>query len=99
MIRRNVDLEARLIDDLLDLTRIARGKVSLDRAPLDLHAVLSSVIQSSRSEFLQKGVGLEADLAAPEHFSIGDDGRLQQVFWNILKNAAKLRTPAGGRAL
>ncbi len=96
MIRRNVELEARLIDDLLDLTRITRGKVSLDRAPLDLHAVLSSVVQSARSEFLQKGVSLSTDLAAADHNSFGDGGRLQQVFWNILKNAAKF-TPQGGR--
>ena len=96
MIRRNVELEARLIDDLLDLTRIARGKVALDRAALDLHDVLASVVQSSRSEFFQKGVTLVTELAATDHNSFGDGGRLQQIFWNILKNAAKF-TPQGGR--
>ena len=95
MIRRNVELEARLIDDLLDLTRIARGKVALDRAPLDLHAMLSGVVQSARSEFHQRGVSISTELAAHDHNSFGDGGRLQQVFWNILKNAAKF-TPPGG---
>ncbi len=96
MIRRNVELEARLIDDLLDLTRIARDKVALDRAPLDLHLVLSGVAQSSLSEFMQKGVALVTDLAAVDHYCDGDGARLQQIFWNILKNAAKF-TPEGGR--
>jgi len=96
MIRRNIELEARLIDDLLDLTRIARGKVTLDRAPLDVHLVLSSVAQSSRSEFLQKGVALLTNLSAADHYALADGARLQQIFWNILKNAAKF-TPQGGR--
>ena len=95
MIRRNVEVEARLIDDLLDLTRISRGKVELDRAPLDLHALLLSVSQSSRPEFFNKGVELVTELAAKDHHCDGDGARLQQVFWNLLKNSEKF-TPAGG---
>ncbi len=95
MIRRNVELEARLIDDLLDLTRIARGKVTLERAPLDLHEVLLSVAQSARSEFFANDLTLELRLDASDHFCQGDGARLQQIFWNLLKNSAKF-TPAGG---
>jgi two-component system CheB/CheR fusion protein len=95
MIRRNVELEARLIDDLLDLTRIVRGKVEIERSPLDLHGVLGAVAQNARSEFFARGVRLVASLEAPEHFCQGDGGRLQQVFWNLLKNSAKF-TPSGG---
>ena len=96
MIRRNVELEARLIDDLLDLTRISAGKVELDRAPLDLHAVLQSVVQSARSEFFRRGVELVSELEAPDHYCVCDGARLQQVFWNLLQNSAKF-TPSGGR--
>jgi two-component system CheB/CheR fusion protein len=95
MIRRNVELEARLIDDLLDLTRIVRGKVEIERAPLDLHTVLATVSQNARSEFYARGVRLQPELGAKEHFCQGDGARLQQVFWNLLKNSAKF-TPSGG---
>ncbi len=96
MIGRNAELEARLIDDLLDLTRIARGKLDLHREPLDYHEILATVVQSSRSELLQKGLEMETHFDAPEHFGSADGGRLQQVFWNLIRNAIKF-TPAGGR--
>ncbi len=96
MIRRNVELEARLIDDLLDLTRISAGKIELDREPLDLHDVLRSVVQSARSEFFRRGVDLVSELEASDHFCMCDGARLQQVFWNLLQNSAKF-TPPGGR--
>ncbi len=95
MIRRNVELEARLIDDLLDLTRIVRGKIEIERTPLDLHLVLATVTQNARSEFFARGVRLSSELNASAHFCLGDGARLQQVFWNLLKNSAKF-TPAGG---
>ncbi len=98
MIRRNVELEARLIDDLLDLTRISRGKIKLERAPLDLHLVLRGVVQSSRSEFFNKGLQLTSELSAEQRYCSGDSARLQQVFWNLLKNSAKF-TPAGGQVV
>ena len=96
MIRRNVELEARLIDDLLDLTRIARGKLELHLQPLDIHELLRSVLQSSRSELLAKGLSMETRLDAAEHYGEADGGRLQQVFWNLVRNAIKF-TPTGGR--
>jgi PAS domain S-box-containing protein len=98
MIRRNAELEVRLINDLLDLTRIARGKVRLDIAPVDLHVVLSSVAQTCRSEAVEKGLRVDVRLGAAEHFVMGDAARLQQVFWNLVRNAIKF-TPTGGRVI
>ncbi len=96
MIRRNVELEARLIDDLLDLTRISKGKIELDRSPVDLHELLDSVLQSSRSDFFQHGLHVTTALLAEEHYCDGDEARLQQIFLNLTRNAAKF-TPPGGR--
>ncbi len=96
MIRRNVELEARLIDDLLDLTRISAGKIELDRQPFDLHAILRGVVQNARSEFFRRGIELASDLGASDHYCLCDGARLQQVFWNLLQNSAKF-TPPGGR--
>lgn len=96
LIRKNVDLEARLIDDLLDLTRITRGKLQLDLHQCDLHGILTDALGNVRSEILEKRLVLISDLAAIESSVWGDSVRLQQVFWNILKNAVKF-TPPGGR--
>lgn len=95
MIRRNVELEARLIDDLLDMTRIEHGKLSLLREPVDVHEVLRRVVANARA--LPAAAGLRIDLAtgASRHFAIGDAARLQQVFANLVGNAVKF-TPAGG---
>ncbi len=96
MMRRNVELEARLIDDLLDLTRITRGKLELHRRAADIHVLLEHTEQIIRSDARGKGVAVHLALAAGDHISWGDAARLHQVFWNILKNAIKF-TPAGGR--
>jgi two-component system CheB/CheR fusion protein len=96
VIRRNVELEARLVDDLLDSTRIARGKLELSMQPLDVHAKLLNVAEICESEIREKKLQLELRLGAMNHFVMGDGARLQQVFWNLLKNAIKF-TEAGGR--
>jgi len=95
MMRRNVELEARLIDDLLDLTRIARGKLELQRGAADIHSLLTHTEQIIRSDARGKGVAVHLVLEAREHIVRGDGARLHQVFWNLLKNAIKF-TPSGG---
>ena len=98
MIRRNVELEARLIDDLLDLTRIANGKVQLFRKIVDGHELLeeaTAVVRADPSS-LQPEIVLE--LAAAQHHIDGDPARIQQVFWNLIRNAVKF-TALDGRIL
>jgi signal transduction histidine kinase/DNA-binding response OmpR family regulator len=96
MIRRNVELEARLIDDLLDLTRISKGKVQLSREVVDAHLLLRNAVDICQSEIEQKKLALQLDLAATKVDLLADPARLQQIFWNLIKNAVKF-TPKGGR--
>ncbi len=95
-IRNNVELEARLIDDLLDITRISRGKLSLHMNAVDVHAVLKESLTTIGAEIGEKQIVMKLNLAAEHHVVRGDAVRLQQVFWNVLKNAAKF-TPAFGK--
>jgi PAS domain S-box-containing protein len=96
MLTRNVRLEVRLIDDLLDLTRIARGKMTLHRERADVHALLGAVVEIFRADLERRQVRLGVRTAAARHWVDGDPTRLQQVFWNLLGNAVK-HTPDGGR--
>ena len=96
MVRRNVELEARLIDDLLDLTMVAHGKLQLVQSgPVDIHALLMHTEQIVHGNALAKSVRFQFELKACEHHVGGDAARLHQVFWNLLKNAIKF-TPGGG---
>lgn len=95
-IRNNVELEARLIDDLLDLTRIVRGKLPLQMRAHDAHTILQAALATVRAEIAQKQISLDLDLAAAPADIWGDAVRVQQIFWNVLKNAVKF-TPVGGR--
>lgn len=95
MIAKNVALEARLIDDLLDLTRITRGKLTLDLRPADVHVILQDALNTVREDFAAKRLDVRVKIGARRHHVSGDPVRLQQVFWNVLKNAAKF-TPPGG---
>jgi PAS domain S-box-containing protein len=92
-IRRNVELEARLIDDLLDSTKIAQGKLNLHVELVDVHTVIQSALHTCCSH--NQGSKIQLDLNAQEHQVLGDPARLQQVFWNLLTNAQKF-TPEGG---
>ncbi len=95
MIRRNIELEARLIDDLLDVTRIAHGKLQLQQEILDVHAAVEHAIKISASDILAKQIRLSKRFDATEHLASADAARLQEVFWNILRNAVKFTKPGG----
>jgi two-component system CheB/CheR fusion protein len=95
MICRNIELEARLIDDLLDLTRIARGKLKLHLRKSDAHDLLGHAMEIVRDEISSRKLKLAVELDATDHLVVADESRLQQVFWNVLKNASKF-TPGQG---
>ena len=95
MIRRNVEMEAKLIDDLLDLSRITTGKLRLTFDILGINDLLRQACDTCRPLIHEKGIHLHCDLVESAGEVVGDPGRLQQVFWNLLNNAAKF-TPEGG---
>jgi signal transduction histidine kinase/ActR/RegA family two-component response regulator len=96
LIRRNAELEARLIDDLLDLTRVTKGKMPLSFSEVDAHVSIRHTLEICRSDIYRKKLELVTDLCAERHFVRADPARLQQVLWNLVKNAVKF-TPEGGR--
>ena len=96
VVRRNAELEARLIDDLLDLTRIAKGKLHLEVEPIDLEELLDTVIEVCRDDAAAKNLVLERNGPVRGMCVDADPARLRQVFWNIVKNAIRF-TPQGGR--
>jgi PAS domain S-box-containing protein len=93
---RNVQMEAHLIDDLLDVTRISRGKIEIHHAAIDVHRLLQNAIQIAQNDILEKQIELTIELNATDHYIWADSVRIQQVFWNLLNNAVKF-TPKGGR--
>jgi signal transduction histidine kinase/ActR/RegA family two-component response regulator len=96
VILRNVSTQVRLIDDLLDVSRVASGKVRLFVQPVDLEAVVQDAIETIRPTADAKGIRVQSVLASPGGPISGDRDRLQQVVWNLLGNAVKF-TPKGGR--
>ena len=96
VLQRNVELEALLIDDLLDLTRIAHGKLELHNDAVDIHKSLEHALNISNSDLQAKQLTIVRDYRAAEHHCWADAARLQQVFWNLVKNAVKF-TPLGGQ--
>jgi PAS domain S-box-containing protein len=98
MIRRNVETEARLVDDLLDLTRIARGMLQLHFEVSDAHAALRNAVTMFQAEIDAKRLAVTFALHARDYHVWADAGRLQQVFLNLLSNAVKF-TPDEGSIL
>lgn len=96
MIRRNIEVEARLIDDLLDVTGIIRGKLELNRQVVDVRSLLEHAMQNyCARDAAKKNLRISIDVSASEINVLADSSRMTQVFWNLLQNACKF-TPAGG---
>jgi len=95
-IERNASLQAQLIDDLLDVSRILRGKLNLQTLRVDLVRVIKAAIETMRLAAAAKSIDIETQLDSTVGFVSGDPNRLQQVVWNLLSNAVKF-TPRGGR--
>jgi PAS domain S-box-containing protein len=99
MIRRNVETEARLVDDLLDLTRITRGKITLHPEVVDVHAILRDVAAMFQPEADEKQQNVALSLHARQHYIWVDAGRFQQVLLNLMSNAVKFTPPNGSITL
>lgn len=95
IIKRNVKLQARLIDDLLDLTRIARGKLYLELEDCDAHTVIRNALETASSAIAAKKLKVATRLEAKQYHIRADCIRLQQVFWNLINNAVKFTAEGG----
>jgi len=96
MIRRNVEVEARLIDDLLDITRIARGKLELYTRPVDLRGLLNHAVDNYlRGPAAQKNQQVRVNIEPANAWIQADASRITQVLWNLLQNACKFTPPEG----
>src|SRR2546429_1426806 len=95
MIRRNIELETQLIDDLLDVTRIARDKMQLRFVPVDAHLAISNVVEICRAEVQSKRLHVHLNLRANTHHVAAVTAKFQLIIWNLLKNAVKF-TPDDG---
>jgi signal transduction histidine kinase/ActR/RegA family two-component response regulator len=96
VIERNASAQVRLVDDLLDVSRIVTGQMRLDVRPVDLPAVVNAALDSVRPAAQAKSIRLDTDQDTDTGPVVGDPDRLQQVVWNLAVNAVKF-TPAGGR--
>jgi signal transduction histidine kinase/CheY-like chemotaxis protein len=89
IIKRNVELEARLIDDLLDITRIAHGKLQLNPEAINAHRAIHRAIEICQRDIDARNLEVRLDLAASAFHVRADPARFQQVLWNLIKNAVK----------
>ena len=94
-VERNAQVQSRLVEDLLEVSRITSGKLRLEQRPLDLVAVANVAIDSIRHAAEARGVTIERAFAAASLQTAGDPDRLQQVIWNLLSNAVKFTRPGG----
>jgi len=94
-IRRNALAQSQLVSDLLDLSRLQMGKLSLDRQPVSLSTVITEAVETVSADARAKGIALRINLASEILFVDGDAIRLGQIAWNLLNNAVKF-TPANG---
>lgn len=97
IIERNAKLQTQLIEDLLDVSRILRGKLSLTKAPVDVESIVKSALDTVRLAAEAKSLQLYTEFRATPQV-LGDAARLQQIVWNLLSNAIKF-TPEGGSVM
>ncbi len=97
-IERNAKSQTRLIEDLLDVSRMIQGRVSLTVAPLDMRAVVDAAVETIRHAAAAKDISIDVEPTSEAVPVIGDEHRLQQVIWNLLSNSVKY-TPKGGRVV
>jgi PAS domain S-box-containing protein len=97
-VERNVHLQTALIDDILDVSRISRGKINLAFRPVRMRAVVDAALAAVRPTADAKGIALEFEMTAQADEVRGDPDRLQQIVWNLLSNAIKF-TPRAGRVM
>ncbi|MDZ8187819.1 MAG: response regulator [Nostoc sp. ChiSLP02] len=95
-IERNAKLQTRLIEDLLDISRILRGKLSLNICPVDLATIIRAAMETVRLSAEAKLIQISSNLDPSVGQVFGDAGRLQQIVWNLISNAIKF-TPEGGK--
>jgi signal transduction histidine kinase len=95
IIERNARIQAKLIDDILDVSRIISGKLRIEQRGVDLCAVLRAGVESVKNQAEAKGIEIGVEIADAPCLALGDAERLQQVLWNLLTNAVKF-TPKGG---
>ena len=95
-IERNMKLQAQVIEDLLDVSRIVTGQLRLDVKSVEVGAVLAAAVDVARPAAAGRAIELKLEAAGAPVWVAGDSARLQQVFWNLLSNAVKF-TPEGGR--
>ncbi|HEY7116193.1 MAG TPA: response regulator [Tepidisphaeraceae bacterium] len=97
VIRRNLEIQVKLVDDLLDLTRVARGKFELREELADVHDLVQHALETTRrADPKSTKLDITVNLGAKKHYVWGDKARLEQVLWNLLRNAFKF-TPEGGQ--
>ena len=96
VIRRNIEVEARLIDDLLDITRIVRGMLELRRQVVDVRSLLEHAMQNyCLDAAAKKQIRVSMKMTAAQSHVLVDSSRMTQVFWNLLQNACKFTSPGG----
>src|SRR6185369_13450559 len=94
-IERNAWLQARLIDDLLDTSRIATGKLQFEPRPTDLNIAVKAALETVRALAASRNIELSVNLAPATLVVMGEPVRLQQIAWNLISNAIKFTDPAG----
>jgi len=95
-IEQSARLQSRLIEDLIDVSRAATGRLRMDITPIDLRQVLQNALETMKPAAEAKGLTISTSIAVADFKMMGDAARLQQVFWNLLSNAVRF-TPSGGK--